>query len=721
MAEPTGNEPPNDAAQARRRKKIKPPSDFKSEAEFLTYVRRLYTEDRDADKGNRDPGIEDAEFVAGQHWDRDIEAQRKTRRRPTLTINRMPAFIGQVIGDRRQNETSIVVLPDTDGKKEIALVRQGLIRNIEKISKADRAYDTALQNAVITGIGAFGVRLDYARYDVFDQDINVVEYPDPFSITWDRHSVDKTGRDANHVFIEERMPLDAFKNRYPAASAEGFGMDDQYTDGWFSHEDARIVSFWRMRTRKKTLGLTIDNVTIDITGKEDDETTLSVLQTRPDGEYYMREVDCPYAENWLLSGREILAGPYELEISRVPVFRVPGWEISIGGRRHRFGLVRFLKDPQRLHNYWRSTIAEKLILTPRARWLASAEAVAGREKQWRIAHLNDDPLLIWNGESGQPPTFTPPAQLEPALVQEANMAVQDMRDVSNIHEASLGQQSNEVSGKAILARQRVGDKGTFLYHDNLNDAISELGEVINQLIPVAYDTARTIRVLDEHGKENFTRINDPDDPDSVDIGFGRYSVTIRTGPTTATKRVEAREAMLAVFNAAPETFAAAADLYVQQMDFPGADKFAKRLRKTLPPNLIDPEDLSPEEQQQLAQQQEAAAQEQQRQQQMADAAFQAQLAETAAKVRKAEAEALEAEARARLAQNQARKAAYELDLIEAQAMQARAGAFKQVADGVAAGLQSEAARIVAEYEGDMSDAPPIPYEEPLEGPEGDNE
>ena len=44
------------------------------------------------------------------------------------------------------------------------------------------------------------------------------------------------------------------------------------------------------------------------------------------------------------------------------------------------------------------------------------------------------------------------------------MTVQDIRDVTNRHEASMGQVSNEVSGRAITARQRVSELGDVISH-----------------------------------------------------------------------------------------------------------------------------------------------------------------------------------------------------------------------------------------------------------------
>lgn len=648
-------------AKAAAPKVVPLPSDFDTEVDFIMYARKLFQADLDFDKENREAGIEDAKFVAGDQWDAGVKQRRIRAKKPVLTINRLPAFVGQIVGNRRLNETQIKVLPDHEGGKDTAVVRQGLIRNIEKVSKADRAYDKALENCVIGGIGWFGVKLDYATHDVFEQDIKVVRYDNPWAIVIDRQITDPTGRDAHHAFVVDRVPMDVFKERYPGKSTADLSIDTQIIDaegetGWFTTDDVRVVAFWRMRERVKKLALGKDGKTfyVDDGWATQPETVARIAINPATQQPYVRDTPCPYAEMYLMSGADLLDGPYELPISRVPVFRVPAWEINVGENKIRFGLTRHMKDPQRLHNYWRSTIAEKLMLTPRARWLASAEAVSGREKEWRNAHQSDDPLLIWNGESGQPPTYTQPAQLEVALVQEANMSVQDLRDVSNLHEASMGQQSNEVSGKAIVARQRVGEIGTIIYLDNLNAAIGEAGEVMNELIPLAYDTVRTIRTLGPDDSEKFIRINDPAAQPHVDMTTGRYTITITTGPSYVTKRVEAQEAMLAMFNANPQAMAAAIDLYAENLDFPGAEKMGKRLRKTIPAQLIDDSELDPDEARQRQEQAQAEAQAQQVQQAIQMEGIKAELEEKRSKaaLAMAQAEAAQAQAREALANAQ---------------------------------------------------------------------
>jgi hypothetical protein len=289
----------------------------------------------------------------------------------------------------------------------------------------------------------------------------------------------------------------------------------------------------------------------------------------------------------------VLEGPYDLPIDRVPVFRVPGWEIKIGDKLHRWGLIRFMKDPQRLHNFWRSAIAEKIMQSPKNTWVAADTAVAGREKAWRQSHASDDPLLIYNAESGQKPERNAPVQMEPALIEQAAITTQDLKDVSNIHEANLGMPSNEVSGRAIQERVRVSDTGTAIYNSNLGKAIEECGRVCNQLIPYVYDTQRVVKVIGDDDKEYLVEINNLTDKDRIDITSGRYTVSVTTGPSYKTKREEAAESMMGLATAMPNILSLASDLIVEAQDWPDADKIAARIRNTLPPGILSEDEVTP--------------------------------------------------------------------------------------------------------------------------------
>lgn len=592
------------------------PEGFEDEHDFLRDMRQNFYDDIQFDRLNREAALEDLAFMVGDQWDDGARQRREAARKPVITVNRLPAYVSTIVGQRRQNETVIKVMADNGGTVDTAKLREGLIRSIQKTSRAKVAYDNALAGAVMCGIGNFQVVLDYESDDVFDQEIRIEAIADHLAVVWDRMSTDPTGFDAGHTFVVETIRKDEFYKKYPWATPADIVVDvtlrgDLRMNGWIAIDDVRIVDYWRLCREPRVLALTQDGTTQDLTDIIDEnhkdfdpakaaKSLASVVQ-RADGSPIMREVMKPYAEMYKCSGLDILAGPYRLDITRVPVLRVPGWEVRVGEWVHRWGLIRFLKDPQRLHNFFRSVWAEKIQQTPRGVWSAADTAVAGREQEWRDSHLSDNPLLIWNADSGQKPERIASAQIENAFIGASEMTTQDIRDVSNIHEANLGMPSNEVSGAAIMARQRVSDTGTIIYHDNLNMAIEQGGMIVNQLIPTAYDTARVIKVMGEDGKQELAAINQPNaaDPEHplVDITAGKYSVTIATGPSTETKRIEASENMMNLVNAMPQTAAIIADLLVQAQDWPMADEIARRLRMMLPPGVLNPKDMTPEEQQ----------------------------------------------------------------------------------------------------------------------------
>lgn len=627
------------------RSRAKAPKGFESTDSFLQDMRAKYEWGYGFNEHNVLAGKEDAKFVVGNQWDPVVEQRRKDQRKPVLTFNRLVAFIAQVVGNRLMNETEIRVYPDKEGSKEIAEIREGIIRSIFKNSYADFARDEAAKYQVVGGEGYFTLNMEYESDDVFEQHIRLGAVTDPYSAVIDPLSIEPSGADAQWGFVTDDMPQQEFKKRWPWAAEVSFeGHQKWNTSGFWLYEDTiRIVSYWRMVTDGiKVLALYKDGSVHDVTEMEEYE-YINLVETRSDGSPYTREVPNRFARLYVCSGNAILEGPYDYPISSIPIYRVPGWELNDGEKIHRWGLIRFLKDPQRLHNYWRSTVAEQLVAAPRNKWLATPESVKGHEAKWRRAPTSDDPFLYYN-DGEQAPQHIPPPGIDAALVNEAAISTQDMKDISNIHEAALGMPSNEVSKVAIQQRQMVSDVGTYIYVDRRRLADERCAKNINELIPYIYDTQRTIAIIGRDDKSLLMKINDPTNPNS-DVTLGKYGVTVSVGPASETKRALASEQMMAFVNAMPQSAAVVMDLVAEAQDWPKSGEFAQRFKMLLPPGTIPADEMTPEQQQAAQMQQQIAEITQQMDKAMAEA-------ELAGK----QAKAANDEARARLAEAQAYKA-----------------------------------------------------------------
>jgi len=282
-----------------------------------------------------------------------------------------------------------------------------------------------------------------------------------------------------------------------------------------------------------------------------------------------------------------------------PIFIVWGKELNIGGVRHIRGMVRKGMDAQRMINYWESKLTEVVALQPTAPFLGTPVQFAGHEDLYKSAAKGEPTYcLTYNPD---PAAATPiPQRVQPPIIptgMENRSAVN--RDIlkSNlgIHDSSVGAQSNEISGKGILARQHQSERGTFCYQDNLSRTLRTLGRVLLDMIPRIYDADRIVRILGLNGEVRRVRLDHrPEgyDPASLppeeriyDPSVGRYDVSITVGPAYATRRQEAADIMSQMVQTAPLIAPIVLPRIAKMIDFPDADELAQDLEVMLPPEL----------------------------------------------------------------------------------------------------------------------------------------
>lgn len=263
-----------------------------------------------------------------------------------------------------------------------------------------------------------------------------------------------------------------------------------------------------------------------------------------------------------------------------------------------------------MYNYWASQEAEMLALAPKAPFIGYGGQFEGYEHQWKTANTTNWSYLEVNPDAtdgdGRPlplPQRQMPPQAQMGLIHAKQGAAEDIKGATGQYNASIGEGGNERSAKAIYARQKEGDTGTYHYVDNLARAVRYVTRQLIDCIPKIYDTQRIARIIGEDGETDMVEINpeqpeavreirDPQNPDVIikkiyNPGVGKYDVCVTTGPGYATKRQEALEAMGQLLQGNPELWQIAGDLFVKHMDWPGAQELSKRLAKSIDPKLMD--------------------------------------------------------------------------------------------------------------------------------------
>ena len=566
---------------------------------------------------SREDENDDLKFYAGSpdnhwQWPADVLATRGAvqgqtiNARPCLTINKLPQHVRQVTNDQRQNRPGAKVIPvDDNADVEVADIFNGMIRHIEYISDADVAYDTACENQVSYGEGYIRLLTEYCEDNTFDQDIKIGRVRNSFSVYMDPTIQDPTGADAKWCFVTEDITKAEFERMYPDAAPittlQSLGVGDQSISNWLNEDTIRIADYYYIDFDRTTLNLYPGNATAFEGTPEDKQ--LRAIYGKPKKS---RESDRAKVKYCKINGYEILeerewAGKY------IPVIRIVGNEFEVDGRLYVSGLVRNAKDAQRMYNYWVSQEAEMLALAPKAPFIGYGGQFEGYETNWKTANTQNWPYLevnpdVTDGQGGMLPLpqRAQPPMASSGLLQAKAGASEDIKSTTGQYNASLGMGSNERSGKAILARQREGDVGTYHYGDNLARGVRHVARQLVDLIPKIYDTQRIARIIGEDGETKMIKIN-PEQPQPVNKivdqqgiviekiynpGVGKYDVVAITGPGYATKRQEALEAMAQLLQGNPQLWAVAGDLFVKNMDWPGAQEMSKRFAKTIDPKFM---------------------------------------------------------------------------------------------------------------------------------------
>lgn len=580
--------------------KEKPKEDLKKdESEIITQALKRYDEAYSFDRENLENAHEDLRMRAGDQWNPEIKKDFDRAGRPCLTINTLPSFIKQITGDIRQTRPAIKAVPSSnEANNEGAEIRSGLIRYIENRSDAMEAYYRAADDQVTAGIGHCRIETEYSDEQTLNKELRISPLQDGVNVLWDPDSQLATREDAMYCFVPSDISIESFKAKYPNKSVNSVGERHPYgytgkaqTD-WRKEDTVRIVEYWVKEPFQRKIAQSPDGTTLDITSFSSEE--LAEMQEVVGEEVVIEERKAFKVCRYVLSLTEVLEEKYEWPGRFIPIIPFIGEEVRISGKAVRHGVIRYAKDAQKMYNYMRSAQTEVVLSQPKAPFIGTQKNFQSHLAMWSKANSENLPFLAYTPDPANGniiPQRVSPAVSSQGFAEGAFQAVDDLKRTIGIYDASLGAQSNETSGKAILARQREGDVGSYVYMDNFIRAIKQVGRILVDLIPYVYDTERVIRIMGEDGKLDTIMINQAQTIDGIntrvanDVTNGAYDIYIDVGPSYSTKRVEAREGMMQFVQSVPQAAAVMPDLIAKAQDWPHADKIAERLRSSLPPHI----------------------------------------------------------------------------------------------------------------------------------------
>ncbi|MBP3945129.1 portal protein [Psychrobacter sp. K31L] len=579
----------------------------------------------------------DIEFCVNKdsQWDAAARKERADAKRPCVTINKIAGFVHQQTNALRANKMTLNAIPVGNDDVAEAEVQDALLEYVLKSSKADVATDWAGGRAIMGGFGFYRVTTEYESELSFNQDIKVKRIENPLSTYLSPEIKCPYGSDATEAITGEWMSKADFKRQFDGKEAVSADDITELTD-WQSEDTVFVAEYYAIDYIDDTLYLFSDGSTAlgsDLNKVELDADMLIIAEGMDNNQlmalaqYVLTGVEVEVSNErktqtkkimWYKCSRNEVLEQTEIKADFIPIILVVGDEQWVNDKRYWKSLISNAKDPQIIYNYARTLQLEQLQKAGNRPWVADGRSIEGYESFWEDADNPNQKFLPYNSTDENNNPLAPPFmasvyQGSPDLMREAMTASDEIKGTTNINDATLGNQSNETSGRAIMARQRQSDQGNFHFLDNFKRAYEHLGRVILSMIPNYYDTQRVLRITQDDVVYKTLLINTPEGSPLLekykkeigdakvgvnglfnDVTVGKYDIRIAAGADYNTQREEAREVLIELGRAYPQLMEVAGDLIIRAFDFPDADKISERLKMLLPPQLQENEDGAPE-------------------------------------------------------------------------------------------------------------------------------
>lgn len=534
----------------------------------------------------------------GLQWEERERARRRAKNRPMIEINEIAPPISQVETDIRLNPPGPICHPVGDGATaETADVIAGIIRQTEYASNAKTAYVAAGKHSAISGYGVIEWGTRYADDESLDQELYVINNPDPSRWYFDPTAMGENREDAMEALkgpcilskeafeaeygtkckVLQSGYIETFKS-WAGNVQQMFGWSGDYAsmNTWTSGGKGPfwVAEYWRVTVKLTKKRMYTDNVMrFDRDAKNLAPGTVPMTDEDGDDDEYVREVPVRTCTKYVVDACEVRKTVEWID-DYIPALAVLGPEYYIKGKLYRSSLVAGMIDPQRALNYVGTSMMEIAGKVPRNPFVGAKGSFddIGDDgvNKWSNANVEDhawlayEPVSIVDEATGRTVFAPPPARtnMEAAIqwcLQLAAFFKDAIQAASAYSATSLGKRTADQSGEAIKALQAESNKGTFSYPDGVNSAVAMMYARWLHIFPKLMDGPRVATIISADGQNEKKLINQefdhpskPHEKQRHDIALGRYSVRVDAGPSPETRALAAQGPLSNLFKSAPQ-------------------------------------------------------------------------------------------------------------------------------------------------------------------------
>lgn len=560
---------------------------------------------------------DDTLFAFVTQWDSSYLDQSQIAYKGEFNIVRK----GQrkILSDLRSNPVQLDFEPTATSREAEPELISGLYLTDDVKNTSIEAYENAAQECVVCGLGGWELYTEYESNKSGDKnqvikrraiyEFNNNAFPDPNAKLLDKS-------DAKYWSILEAYSPDGYKALYKDLTGEETTLNPQlfgtyapsnfavpensYVFPWVTRSQLYYVTRFYHKSKVKDKILTLhDPLGQSMKLRESD--LLDVMDELMEQGYEI--VDEKKIKRWqikcyIASGERILK-TYIIPGENIPVIPMYGERQFVEGEECYEGVIRLAKDPQRLHNFLMSYIAESVSRGPRQKPIFGAEQVAGFENMYEQNGMdNNFPYLLQHlkDKDGNALPLGPVGTLNPpelnsqvaTLLELCKKAVDDVLNPglpNNIADPDL-------SGKALDILKGMFDEQSILFQDHLKHAKRYDGVCYSGIATEIIDAPRTMTVTLPDGSRKTVEIMQTIMDEETgklktlnDLTNTEWEVYAKIGPSYSSQkdktRAELREMAAEVMQADPALYRLLMLKSLELMDGANIDDIKDYVRKQL--------------------------------------------------------------------------------------------------------------------------------------------
>jgi len=496
--------------------------------------------------------------------------------RPVIEFNILEAYISRLLGEFSKHEPSIEVSP-AEGvpvNQEVLDVVEGHIRHIFHDSNKNSFSYEIYKDLLSGGYSVAKVWTDYASPMSFNQQIYLSRVFDPTLVGFDPMARTSHKGDGQYSFEIYPMLEEDFKREFPNAEVSNIGYVRDIEGFNWSYKDIQeqkiiLVADYYEKKKKRVKIVKLANGRVmrfkDYEKLEKYWVEQQFIEQIPAivGEPRMTEMET--ISRYKINESQVLEH-IETDYSYLPHVFVDGNSILLtqGTSNNTYQMTRpyvyHAKGVQDLKNFAGQSLANYLENMIQHKFIVKKEAIP--QEQDYLEALNDIQranTVVVNAFSENNPEIAIPDPIRevqnlpapPEVMGAFQITDPTTQTILGSFASNLGRNDQDLSGKAVIESATVGNAASMPYVVSYLAALTQIGNIIVDLMPKYIVGKRTIPVVDMAGNKNYKEVNSPQNP-MLDYDERAIKVNIDAGINFQVQKTKAMEQIIALMQASQE-------------------------------------------------------------------------------------------------------------------------------------------------------------------------